>query len=349
MFINDVYNPLKKLDSFLKLEFKHMEFINYCMRGNIRMVKKYLSHGADINTKDPMTGQPIFHSLCRKGDLRMIQFLLKNGANLNDRNKAGYYPLHYAFYHPSNLEVVKLLIKYNVDINCQDGNGWTIVRQAVNNCDIEMLQFLIKAGADINRADKIGTTPLHVATKNIDIEITQILLAAKADTKLKNKNGCVALNLMPVYQLKRKMVQLFIDAGADLNTKDFLGKTILYYACEHNQVNIVRALIEGGANVNICRPLFIACQKISTMFPLPRNILLCQMLLDAGAKIDIVDISGRTPLMYAFLDECSEIAELLISRGANIWISDKNGNTAIHYAAERKKYRLIELYLSMNI
>jgi len=47
------------------------------------------------------------------------------------------------------------------------------------------------------------------------------------------------------------------------------------------------------------------------------HIAVAIMLLDAGVNINILDESGRTPLIVAILCEQVEIVKLLLARGAN--------------------------------
>ena len=54
----------------------------------------------------------------------------------------------------------------------------------------------------------------------------------------------------------------------------------------------------------------------------------CEVLLDLGADVDILDPRQRTPLMYA---KISDVLRLLLSRGANVHARDEDGRTALHY------------------
>jgi hypothetical protein len=55
--------------------------------------------------------------------------------------------------------------------------------------------------------------------------------------------------------------------------------------------------------------------------------------LSGGAKIDITDERGWTPLMISSFNGNEEIAQLLIASGANIRIKDKSGYGPMHWAA----------------
>jgi len=46
-----------------------------------------------------------------------------------------------------------------------------------------------------------------------------------------------------------EMIQYLLKKGANINEKDFDGRTALIYAAEDGQLEIVKCLIENGANI----------------------------------------------------------------------------------------------------
>uniref|UniRef100_A0A1B0D518 Uncharacterized protein n=1 Tax=Phlebotomus papatasi TaxID=29031 RepID=A0A1B0D518_PHLPP len=57
-----------------------------------------------------------------------------------------------------------------------------------------------------------------------------------------------------------------------------------------------------------------------------------QLLLDAGAKIDVRNHLDQTPLILACLGQATSTLELLIKRGADVHTIYKDGRTALHAA-----------------
>lgn len=70
--------------------------------------------------------------------------------------------------------------------------------------------------------------------------------------------------------------------------------------------------------------------------------VMAELLLQAGAHIDAVDVMRRTPLMYAVLYDQPEVARLLLRRGAAC-TRDRHGLTAAQLAAGRLCSRDAEL------
>ncbi|XP_059165676.1 inversin-like [Physella acuta] len=64
------------------------------------------------------------------------------------------------------------------------------------------------------------------------------------------------------------------------------------------------------------------------------------------ADLDVGDQFGRSPLMYCVLVDRLECAEILIKAGAQVNLKDKGGRTALHWAAHKGNLRLMKLLLS---
>ena len=97
-----------------------------------------------------------------------------------------------------------------------------------------------------------------------------------------------------------------------------IGDTLLICALYAPRSDVLRLLIAKGADVNDNRGgisvLHIAVSDPEVQSKLERT----RLLLDAGAEIDIRDVSFQTPLMSAASEGHFDVTRLLVSRGANI-------------------------------
>jgi len=70
-----------------------------------------------------------------------------------------------------------------------------------------------------------------------------------------------------------------------------------------------------------------------------------QLLIEAGASLDIQDDKGRTALILASANSNSKIIPLLIEAGASLDIQDHMGRTALIWASQNSLFETIQLLL----
>lgn len=148
------------------------------------------------------------------------------------------------------MDLLKLIIskKYDdIDMNVADWCGRTalffiidmyVYNQKNNSSDcIDIINYVIKCGGNINHRDKYNRTPLATL---VDLNYRYGKWPAKSiDEFMKYDNW------------KIDKIKLLLDSGADVNVYDNHGYTPLMVACDtkHPHVNIVKILLEYGANI----------------------------------------------------------------------------------------------------
>jgi hypothetical protein len=112
------------------------------------------------------------------------------------------------------------------------------------------------------------------------------------------------------------------------------GDTLLCSALCAPRSDVLRFLIAKGADVNDNRDgisvLHVAVDDPEVQSRIER----ARLLLDAGAEIDIRDVSFQTPLMIAASEGHFDVTRLLVSRGANVGAQDNFGEDAYAMALE---------------
>jgi len=71
-------------------------------------------------------------------------------------------------------------------------------------------------------------------------------------------------------------------------------------------------------------------------------------LLAAGFSPDSKDSDGRTPLMFAVIDDKIELVDFLIQNGADVNVQDNNGFSPLHFAAQDFRVEAAKSLLNKN-
>ncbi|MDQ0914553.1 ankyrin repeat domain-containing protein [Paenibacillus sp. V4I5] len=124
--------------------------------------------------------------------------------------------------------------------------------------------------------------PLFEAIKNNDISTFKFLLVSRrGDLTAVDESGKTPL-ISAVIMGNMQFAQLLLAFGSDINKCDFDGCSVLHFACQNNDTELV------------------------------------EMLITSGAKFEIADKNGNTPLEYALsrFGEDSHIAQILMKNSS---------------------------------
>ena len=134
-------------------------------------------------------------------------------------------------------------------------------------------------------------------------------------------------------------VSKLIHEGADVNALDKHGTPAIYYAAWHDKLDVLKLLLDSGADVNKAVDLELGSNSgrsdwtalhVATEWS---NLNAINLLLDYGANINATSRTGRTPLFCAMDEmEDADTAELFIRRGADVNIIGPGRQTLLHKA-----------------
>ena len=192
---------------------------------------------------------------------------------------------------------VRALLSRGADIDTRDRDGQTLLVHAVLCGNERGARALIAEGADVNAMDKS------------EIRVLDWTLSRNMDSD------------------DRRMFDLLVSHGADVNATDGDGYPLLYSA----DGDAAKALIAAGANVN--------ATEDSGRTPLHRAARLAspstaRILIAAGADVNATDDNGRTPLHWAVRGRKTGVGtvEVLLAAGANPSATDSEGCSPVDWA-----------------
>ena len=140
-------------------------------------------------------------------------------------------------------------------------------------------------------------------------------------------------------------VHAFIAAGINPNARnEESGAPVLVSAAAHGNMEIVKALLTGGANVNERdRAGFTALLRaLQSKEDEVADVLLAQQSLDLNAQ----GSNGVTVLMSFAGRDRTDIVQSLLERKADVNLQDADGDTALHRAAQRGNVKILEMLIT---
>lgn len=188
---------------------------------------------------------------------------------------------------------------------------------AAEKGDAATVRRLLRAGADIRARDGRGRTALLAATHGNRVEAARLLIAAGSDVNAKD-----ALDDSPFLYAgaegRNEILKMTLKAGADLRSTNRYGGTALIPAAHHGHVATVKILL--GTKINkdhINRLGWTALLEAVILGDGGRaHTEIVRLLVAAGARTDIADNGGVTPLTHARRRGFPAIVRILEAAGA---------------------------------
>ena len=283
------------------------------MRGDRADVLAMIKQGADVNAPQG-DGVTALHWAARRGDADLVTALVAAGANPRAGTRFGAYtPLHLAAERGSG-PVVKALIGAGAAVDAKTGTGATPLMFAAASGDAGAIAALLDGGADVNaRESDRHQTPLIFAAANDRLDGVKLLIARGADPNAatlltdlaalsKNGQNPDGRNLAVKPENRRAPARVLVPGVERQHMFNEQvawqgGMTPLLYAARQGYVDVARALLDAGVDVNARKggdhaPALLVA-TVNGQFDL------AAMLLDRGASANLTAENGVAPLYAA--------------------------------------------------
>ncbi len=210
-----------------------------------------------------------------------------------------------------NRDLRKMLLKRGILFDIDDPNEYTALMLASREGHKDVAKMLIAHGAAVNAVAQDGHTALMLAAENGRTETAKML----------------------------------IEHGANIHDCDRNGKTSLVNASENGRTKTVNMLIECGAfdvlNQNVINSLIAAS--------VAGHAETVALLIEKGARINVSDLNGNTPLMASAKNGHVETIKILLKNGAYINARNGDGQNALMLASENGHAEVVKILFEKKI
>ena len=355
--------------------------------GHIDVVKLLVQCGADTETRNNNGATPLSVSACQ-GHIEVVEFLIEKhadvnaccsdgtscllaasvnghtavvhalvfaGADVNLQRNNGVSPLIVAS-AKGHSDIVTLLIDNRADIEMRNNLGRTALFLAALHGQTDVLNALIAHGADIDAIDYQLISPVSFAAIKGHIDVVNTLIQHKAD--INGDRGCF-------YDLFSCLAQCHEgEAVAMLQSLmndawSYSAKTALMRAVYHARLDIVKKLVEFGADV-YATYWYVDNLHITDIASYCGHTDIARFLYDCRIYINASNVhynsfSASCHSFDTHIDcDCNTAMHLttdlqcmrsLLENAADVEAENVDGLRPIHYAVRTGLVQLVELLI----
>nr|CAD7205019.1 unnamed protein product [Timema douglasi] len=255
------------------------------------------------------------------------------------------------------------------------------IEELLNRCfnSADIAKVLLDAESEVSSIDKLGYKPIQYGDMTLSWGVVEIILTKESCTQNLVRIGEYISDPLGKYQIGALFVKdgyanltcFLLRNGYNVNAPvDNIGSSLLHLAADYGHLNIVKCLVDKGADINQPNregfdPLHVATRSghlevVQFLVGLKQNfkeslgehkILLIasenghthivNYLLDL-IDVNTVDSEGCTALHAAVRGGQLEVVQLLVKRNAHINCKDVHGYTALKYCVRDGRLDVLE-------
>ena len=317
-------------------------------RGNIEMMEYLLKKGAKTNVFDDKGYSPLnFAASVGQANTKVYDLLISNGIDpKKDLDYNGANALLLVAPHDTDFKLVNYFISKGLKLDSVDKEGNTAFNYAARVGNIETLNALISKGVKFNDNAMIIASQGGRGTAN-KLELYKYLESLKIKPNAIGKNGENVLHNIVRKENQAEIIAYFLSKGVDSNKADKDGNTpLLNAAASSNDVEVFNILFVKVKDINHAnnKGVTALAQAIKG-----NSQDIVKLLVDKGANVEVVDSAGDNLTAYLIqsyspkkVSDFEGKIKILNEKGFNIGTKQKNGNTIYHLAVAKDDVSLLK-------
>ena len=264
-------------------------------------VQALIEKKALLDVKDK-NGDTAVHLACEKNHVDCLKLLVDIGADVNAINNNGWSPLHTATEN-KNSKVVELLLdvtRCKCDVTDNSAARMRPYDIALKKGDWKSVKSFLLRGVDVNKKTPLGR-PVLFAINSGDTDLLKAVLKFKPRLNVMDKEGNSPLHLAVLAQVLLNVKTILKENNVNIDAVNGRGRTPLHLAAVSKKSEIVRFLVDNGANCLIQddtgnTPLHEICRSKYGNF---LEACLIMQRLGKGVEFNTSNYYGETPIYLA--------------------------------------------------
>jgi ankyrin repeat protein len=317
-------------------------------RGNLATVRALLASKANPNARESNGGQTALMWAVSQRQSGAVEALLEGGADVHAGSKTGFTPLMFAA-QQGDAATARILLRAGAKPNdAQPKTALTPLMIASAMAHADVVDLLLDNGAKPDLVDVNGYGSLHRVVRDSDYGINP----ASQDTVLTIVTSLLKHGANPnvrlsqdkekaAEEIKNGNVQTYEKrTSVTVNEIILQGATPLFLAAEVNNLDVIKALVEAGADPLLATergttPLIMAAgggtdvQRERAPEERATAVQTAKFLVERGADVNAAGQYGWTALHAATYQGMNYLIEFFVSKGAKIDQKDEFGQTAL--------------------
>eukprot|EP00833_Pecoramyces_ruminatium_P004729 jgi/Orpsp1_1/1178761/evm.model.c7180000066639.1 len=296
--------------------------------------------------------------------VKILSYLKELGSRMDEVDNNGSSPLIVAAQY-RNLKALKFVLQSHPDLNFKNNYNDTALIAAAKSNNTSMIKILLKYRErnnekknkddnssnlndnplntlKVNEQNNDGETAFSTAVRKNNREMIECLADAGVDVELCNNNKETPL-IIAVKSGNETTVNIILNIQKNINGIDINHETALIIAIKNKLYSIAERLLKKGVDITIRdkdfrTPLMIAASQddhnVSSLIRL--------IARKHNNTMEARDKDGKSALLLAISNKCTENASILLELGADPLNTDNNKNNAFILACKYGIYSIVQ-------
>ena len=316
-------------------------------RGYVQLVKLFLQHGASVKSKESKYGDTPLHQAVLSNSETTVELLIDADPGVLDAcDDRGRTPLYYAA-QLGHSTVVQLLVNHGADVEKHCKKNLSPLHVACYYGHSSSLKILLDRGANPNSARmEKSLTPLLTACRGGHISCVELLLDnPRTDADCKTTGNWDPMHCAASHG-HLHVVKLLISRGMSSGLTSPEKWTALHFCSAKSHVDTIRYILEHdnlGHDINAQ-----SSSGYTALHEAARggSLDIVKLLIEHGAEIDRKSNENWTPLLMASHSNKGDVVRFLLKMGANVFQRvGESQRTCLHIAAEKGHIDVLNILL----